>query len=287
MTVRKAAMVGLDEGKAASSARYGGRQGGRVPGRETPPPAGAGDQEAARSQPPLSGRRARLAVCEAGFAAGADLANQAVMPSAAPGPLAVHAQARKEATAQPAQPATRQGFVNFLGREAGRLSKGSGGFRVSGSRPSQGHTDLGLSKGEHPRRRRVGGGCTSAGSAFRGEGVAEARRDAAALVVIADAPVVAVIQPGRLGSGRGDGEQDPCAHEQEDGAGDAQRADHARASGEGASAGMITRTSDRSGRSVRTGTWPRVIRSTLMAWSVGHWSTPRSSWLSRPLERPI
>lgn len=46
----------------------------------------------------------------------------------------------------------------------------------------------------------------------------------------------------------------------------------------------ITRTSCRSGRRVETGTAPKEIRSTVIAKSVGHRSTPRSRRLTRPFD---
>lgn len=61
MTVREAAMVGCDEGKATASARAGGRRRGCVPGRCVSPPAKTDGQAAADAQSLVSDRRGRLA----------------------------------------------------------------------------------------------------------------------------------------------------------------------------------------------------------------------------------
>lgn len=71
MTVRKAAMVGLDGGKTAAPARCGGRKGACVVDRRSPPPAGSGGRSAAMARSPLSDRRGRLAdVCGHAMSAG-------------------------------------------------------------------------------------------------------------------------------------------------------------------------------------------------------------------------
>lgn len=291
-------MVGCDEGKATASARCGGRQGGCVPDCESPPPAGTGDQRAARSRPPLSGRRDRLAdVGEHVLSAGADrpagLPAGPVSTSSAEGVCRSRSWPRRasrlrlRAVKRPlAKRLENKLLTNGTNRELDSVGVTVRVMGAEARRPAL--TDSAVLNKRRPadvrggaRRRRGAQPHRSGGRRGWGDGRCEQSCLAPALV-------------GTLTRGGGQLLTDDHTDTRFLLRGERQSIGllrrryalpgvaHGRASCTTISPGSRTRTSCRSGRRVETGRAPLLSLAILMARSVGHSITPRSSSLARP-----